>query len=175
MQCLSQSPRSPSQAAAPEATEKSRARLCGTGRVSVLWPPGVSLTPWGKAALPTRAGPKVPGYPPTPWGVLDPWVTPWTAWVSPRPPGCPLSPRSLSSPPTARLCLHSIKMVLMWTSGDAFKTAYFLLKGAPLQFSVCGLLQVLVDLAILGQAYAFARHPQKPALHAVHPAGTKAL
>lgn len=61
------------------------------------------------------------------------------------------------------------------TSGDAFKTAYFLLKGAPLQFSVCGLLQVLVDLAILGQAYAFARHPQKPALHAVHPAGTKAL
>ncbi|XP_073878426.1 solute carrier family 66 member 2 isoform X7 [Macaca fascicularis] len=71
--------------------------------------------------------------------------------------------------------LFCIKMVLMWTSGDAFKTAYFLLKGAPLQFSVCGLLQVLVDLAILGQAYAFARHPQKPALHAVHPAGTKAL
>ncbi|XP_032007907.1 solute carrier family 66 member 2 isoform X2 [Hylobates moloch] len=69
----------------------------------------------------------------------------------------------------------SIKMVLMWTSGDAFKTAYFLLKGAPLQFSVCGLLQVLVDLAILGQAYAFARHPQKPAPHAVHPTGTKAL
>ncbi|EPY80436.1 PQ-loop repeat-containing protein 1 [Camelus ferus] len=48
----------------------------------------------------------------------------------------------------------SIKMVLMWTSGDTFKTAYFLLNGAPLQFSVCGLLQVLVDLAILGQAYA---------------------
>ncbi|XP_032326485.1 solute carrier family 66 member 2 isoform X2 [Camelus ferus] len=35
----------------------------------------------------------------------------------------------------------SIKMVLMWTSGDTFKTAYFLLNGAPLQFSVCGLLQ----------------------------------
>ncbi|XP_030148412.1 solute carrier family 66 member 2 isoform X4 [Lynx canadensis] len=35
----------------------------------------------------------------------------------------------------------SIKMVFMWTSGDAFKTAYFLLNGAPLQFSVCGLLQ----------------------------------
>ncbi|XP_032149689.1 solute carrier family 66 member 2 isoform X3 [Sapajus apella] len=69
----------------------------------------------------------------------------------------------------------SIKMVLMWTSGDAFKTAYFLLKGAPLQFSVCGLLQVLVDLAILGQAYAFAHHPPKPAPHTVHPASTKAL
>ncbi|XP_004579469.2 solute carrier family 66 member 2 isoform X2 [Ochotona princeps] len=69
----------------------------------------------------------------------------------------------------------SIKMVLMWTSGDTFKTAYFLLKGAPLQFSVCGLLQVLVDLAILGQAYAFARHPQKPTPHAAHPASAKAL
>ncbi|KAL4838778.1 hypothetical protein H8958_014332 [Nasalis larvatus] len=77
--------------------------------------------------------------------------------------------------PLASGAVECIKMVLMWTSGDAFKTAYFLLKGAPLQFSVCGLLQVLVDLAILGQAYAFARHPQKPALHAVHPAGTKAL
>lgn len=69
----------------------------------------------------------------------------------------------------------SIKMVLMWTSGDTFKTAYFLLKAAPLQFSVCGLLQVLVDLAILGQAYAFARRPQKPVPHAAHPASAKAL
>ncbi|XP_045881091.1 solute carrier family 66 member 2 isoform X1 [Meles meles] len=69
----------------------------------------------------------------------------------------------------------SIKMVLMWTSGDTFKTAYFLLNGAPLQFSVCGLLQVLVDLAILGQACAFARHPQKPAPHVAHPASAKAL
>lgn len=69
----------------------------------------------------------------------------------------------------------SIKMVLMWASGDTFKTAYFLLNGAPLQFSVCGLLQVLVDLAILGQAYAFARHPQKPAPHVAHPASAKAL
>lgn len=69
----------------------------------------------------------------------------------------------------------SLKMVLMWTSGDTFKTAYFLLNGAPMQFSVCGLLQVLVDLAILGQAYAFAHHPQKPVPHAVHPASAKAL
>ncbi|KAF6072952.1 hypothetical protein HJG60_015476 [Phyllostomus discolor] len=69
----------------------------------------------------------------------------------------------------------SIKMVLMWTSGDTFKTAYFLLNGAPLQFSVCGLLQVLVDLAILTQAYAFARRPSKPSPHTVHPTSAKAL
>ncbi|ELV11937.1 PQ-loop repeat-containing protein 1 [Tupaia chinensis] len=61
----------------------------------------------------------------------------------------------------------SIKMVVMWTSGDTFKTAYF--------FSVVALLQVLVDLAILGQAYAFARRPQKAAPHVGHPASAKAL
>lgn len=66
-------------------------------------------------------------------------------------------------------------MVLMWTSGDTFKTAYFLLNGAPLQFSVCGLLQVLVDLAILAQAYMFSRHPPKPAPHTAHPTSAKAL
>uniref|UniRef100_A0A8C6DBA9 Solute carrier family 66 member 2 n=1 Tax=Moschus moschiferus TaxID=68415 RepID=A0A8C6DBA9_MOSMO len=71
--------------------------------------------------------------------------------------------------------IRSIKMVLMWTSGDTFKTAYFLLNGAPLQFSVCGLLQVLVDLAILGQACVFTRSPLKPAPHTAHPASTKAL
>ncbi|XP_075388692.1 solute carrier family 66 member 2 [Tenrec ecaudatus] len=69
----------------------------------------------------------------------------------------------------------SIKMVLMWTSGDTFKTAYFLLHSVPLQFSVCGLLQVLVDLAILGQAYAYARWPSKPVPHTTHPASAKAL
>lgn len=82
---------------------------------------------------------------------------------------------SASPLPFTLACILSIKMVAMWTSGDTFKTAYFLLKGAPLQFSVCGLLQVLVDLAILVQVYAFARHPPKPALHAVHPTSAKAL
>lgn len=84
---------------------------------------------------------------------------------------CPVLGLTLTAP----FCSCSLKMVLMWTSGDTFKTAYFLLNGAPLQFSVCGLLQVMVDLAILGQAYAFAHYPQKPAAHAVHPASTKAL
>uniref|UniRef100_A0A9J8D089 Solute carrier family 66 member 2 n=1 Tax=Cyprinus carpio carpio TaxID=630221 RepID=A0A9J8D089_CYPCA len=37
----------------------------------------------------------------------------------------------------------SIKMVLMWTSGDTFKTGYFLLTQAPVQFWICGLLQIV--------------------------------
>uniref|UniRef100_A0A8D8TBC1 Solute carrier family 66 member 2 n=1 Tax=Cacopsylla melanoneura TaxID=428564 RepID=A0A8D8TBC1_9HEMI len=47
----------------------------------------------------------------------------------------------------------SILMVLMWTTGDAFKTVYFVVREAPLQFWVCGSLQVLIDLAILFQVY----------------------
>ncbi|XP_077209069.1 solute carrier family 66 member 2 isoform X4 [Paroedura picta] len=69
----------------------------------------------------------------------------------------------------------SVKMVLMWTSGDTFKTVYFLLNQAPFQFSICGLLQVFVDMAILMQVYFFSCYPQKPISHPTHPASTKAL
>uniref|UniRef100_A0A9J7X3T4 Solute carrier family 66 member 2 n=1 Tax=Cyprinus carpio carpio TaxID=630221 RepID=A0A9J7X3T4_CYPCA len=41
----------------------------------------------------------------------------------------------------------SIKMVLMWTSGDTFKTGYFLLTQAPVQFWICGLLQSLFGIS----------------------------
>ncbi|KAM9636888.1 solute carrier family 66 member 2 isoform 3-T3 [Morphnus guianensis] len=69
----------------------------------------------------------------------------------------------------------SVKMVLMWTSGDTFKTVYFILNQAPFQFSICGLLQVFVDIAILLQVYLYSYYPQKPASHTAHPASTKAL
>ncbi|NXL83819.1 PQLC1 protein, partial [Alectura lathami] len=69
----------------------------------------------------------------------------------------------------------SVKMVLMWTSGDTFKTVYFIVNQAPLQFSICGLLQVFVDMAILLQVYLYSSYPQKPATHTAHPASTKAL
>lgn len=69
----------------------------------------------------------------------------------------------------------SVKMVLMWTSGDTFKTVYFLLNQAPFQFSICGLLQVFVDMAILMQVYLYSCYPQKLASHTTHPASTKAL
>lgn len=69
----------------------------------------------------------------------------------------------------------SVKMVLMWTSGDTFKTVYFILNQAPFQFSICGLLQVFVDMAILLQVYFYSYYPQKPASHTAHPASTKAL
>lgn len=74
------------------------------------------------------------------------------------------------------LISSSIKMVLMWTSGDTFKTVYFLLTQAPVQFWTCGLLQVFVDFAILFQVYYYSRYPQKPLSHTVsHASSAKAL
>lgn len=45
----------------------------------------------------------------------------------------------------------SVKMVLLWTAGDVFKTTYFLMNESPTQFWVCGLVQILIDVAILLQ------------------------
>jgi len=50
----------------------------------------------------------------------------------------------------------SVYMVMMWTSGDCFKTLYFILNKAPTQFWVCGFLQVGVDLSILGQVWYYS-------------------
>jgi len=51
----------------------------------------------------------------------------------------------------------SVQMVLMWTSGDLFKTGYFLIKDAPRQFIICGFLQVCVDISILIQVYWYGK------------------
>uniref|UniRef100_A0A8D2QBG3 Solute carrier family 66 member 2 n=1 Tax=Zonotrichia albicollis TaxID=44394 RepID=A0A8D2QBG3_ZONAL len=48
----------------------------------------------------------------------------------------------------------SIKMVLMWTSGDTFKTVYFILNQAPFQFSICGLLQLHWECTLLATSLA---------------------
>ena len=46
-------------------------------------------------------------------------------------------------------------MVLMWTCGDIFKTSYFYLRKTPIQFIICGTLQVLIDLSILLQVWLY--------------------
>jgi len=50
----------------------------------------------------------------------------------------------------------SVHMVLMWTSGDCFKTMYFILNSAPPQFWICGLIQIGVDVSILGQVWYYS-------------------
>jgi len=50
----------------------------------------------------------------------------------------------------------SVGMVLMWASGDIFKTVYFLVRHAPKQFWLCGSLQICIDIAILCQVIAYS-------------------
>lgn len=47
-------------------------------------------------------------------------------------------------------------MILGWLAGDSLKTWYFISKEEPMQFTMCGILQVLVDLLILGQILVFS-------------------
>ncbi|XP_033125235.1 solute carrier family 66 member 2-like isoform X1 [Anneissia japonica] len=49
----------------------------------------------------------------------------------------------------------SVQMVCCWLSGDMFKTGYFIVNEAPMQFWVCGVLQVSIDIAILLQVYCY--------------------
>ncbi|MBN3279908.1 PQLC1 protein, partial [Polyodon spathula] len=67
-----------------------------------------------------------------------------------------------------------IKMTCMWTSRDTFKAAYSMLNQAPVQFSICGLLQIFVDIAILFQVHCYSRNPQKPVCHSNHTTSAKA-
>ncbi|CAG4998437.1 unnamed protein product [Parnassius apollo] len=52
----------------------------------------------------------------------------------------------------------SVCMVIMWTFGDMFKTAYFVIREAPTQFWVCGSLQVSLDIIILFQVWLYRRN-----------------
>ncbi|XP_064086770.1 solute carrier family 66 member 2-like [Macrobrachium nipponense] len=51
----------------------------------------------------------------------------------------------------------SRKMVLMWLMGDTFKTIYFWQRSAPLQFFVCGCLQIGIDIAVLFQCLLYRK------------------
>ena len=59
-------------------------------------------------------------------------------------------------------------MVFLWLAGDSFKTLYFLTRASPIQFSVCGSLQIAVDLAILSQTVWYGTTPgRRKGLHVV--------
>lgn len=58
----------------------------------------------------------------------------------------------------------SRKMVGMWLCGDTFKTVYFLVRNAPQQFFVCGCLQIVIDILVLGQCVLYS----KKVSHLIH-------
>ncbi|CAA16511.3 PQ-loop repeat-containing protein 1 [Caenorhabditis elegans] len=52
----------------------------------------------------------------------------------------------------------SIPMVLAWLAGDLAKTGYFVATGSPKQFWVCAILQITIDILILGQVFIYRKN-----------------
>ncbi|KAK7454480.1 hypothetical protein VKT23_011236 [Stygiomarasmius scandens] len=57
--------------------------------------------------------------------------------------------------------LYGFRMstLLGWFGGDTYKTVYFFLQGSPLQFKVCAVFQLSIDVAILAQRIAYGTPP----------------
>ncbi|XP_077145008.1 solute carrier family 66 member 2-like isoform X1 [Ranitomeya variabilis] len=53
----------------------------------------------------------------------------------------------------------SVKMVVLWTAGDCFKTSYFIIRSTPAQFWLCGALQICLDTLILLQVWYYNQQP----------------
>lgn len=49
------------------------------------------------------------------------------------------------------------ELVLTWFIGDAFKTGFFILRHSPIQFVLCGIIQLTVDLGIAYQMHRYGR------------------
>lgn len=56
----------------------------------------------------------------------------------------------------------SVEMLGAWLLGDAFKALYFFYNGAPLQFIICGVVQLAVDLLIGVQFLLYPRRVGTP-------------
>ncbi|BFZ19221.1 hypothetical protein BsWGS_22259 [Bradybaena similaris] len=70
--------------------------------------------------------------------------------------GAPQFVRNYQNKSTAGM---SKKMVGFWTCGDIFKTVYFILREAPPQFWICGMLQVSIDISIFVQVFLYRHNP----------------
>jgi hypothetical protein len=69
--------------------------------------------------------------------------------------GVPQMVKNMSRRSTAGLSTY---MILGWTGGDLAKTWYFVQKGEPLQFVMCGVAQIVIDLVILAQIQIYGKN-----------------
>ncbi|KAK5984631.1 hypothetical protein GCK32_016423 [Trichostrongylus colubriformis] len=49
-------------------------------------------------------------------------------------------------------------MVSAWLCGDLAKTVYFVATGSPIQFWVCAIMQISIDVFILGQVFVYRKN-----------------
>jgi len=52
-------------------------------------------------------------------------------------------------------------LILTWFTGDLAKTLYFIVKNQPLQFVMCGITQLSIDIYILFQIYTYGKKELK--------------
>ncbi|KAK0527596.1 hypothetical protein OC834_001640 [Tilletia horrida] len=64
-------------------------------------------------------------------------------------------PQALNNYRNQSLAGLSPVLIAAWVGGDMAKTAYFLWQQSPLQFLICGLIQLSIDLAICYQAWIY--------------------
>ncbi|KAF9258878.1 hypothetical protein L218DRAFT_964061 [Marasmius fiardii PR-910] len=68
-------------------------------------------------------------------------------------------PQLISNQKQRSLYGFRLSTLLGWLVGDSFKTAYFFLKHSPLQFKVCAIFQLSVDVAIVFQRIVLGNKP----------------
>ncbi|KAG7093826.1 hypothetical protein E1B28_007465 [Marasmius oreades] len=68
-------------------------------------------------------------------------------------------PQLISNHKLRSLYGFRLSTLLGWLGGDSYKTAYFFLKDSPLQFKVCAIFQLSVDVAILLQRIILGNKP----------------
>ena len=49
-------------------------------------------------------------------------------------------------------------MIGTWFLGDFFKTLYYVMEHQPLQFTMCGVVQLTVDILIILQIIAYSKN-----------------
>ncbi|GMR52780.1 hypothetical protein PMAYCL1PPCAC_22975, partial [Pristionchus mayeri] len=95
------------------------------------------------------------------WGIVTAILTPYSWYVELLGMVSLLVEATLGMPQLIRNCQRksttgmSIPMVLAWLVGDLSKTGYFVATGSPLQFWVCAIIQISIDIFILGQVIVF--------------------
>ncbi|KAJ3569035.1 hypothetical protein NP233_g5320 [Leucocoprinus birnbaumii] len=57
--------------------------------------------------------------------------------------------------------LYGFRMstLIGWFGGDAFKTVYFFMQGSPMQFRICAIFQLSIDVAIVIQRLVYGNAP----------------
>lgn len=52
-------------------------------------------------------------------------------------------------------------MIATWFLGDFFKTLYYVMEHQPFQFTMCGVVQLTVDILIILQIIAYSNNSDK--------------